>query len=159
MKKSIIIMLVVLLIIVMLGIGVVVYKIGKSNAMNDIDNQTGTSVDLSWVAGEYVDSNGNTMTLYSNGLCSLDPEGAVVYLPLEPYDGHGEYSWSISWDPNPDEGGGFTRVIYPIGVPVTYQNSDGSAVAEGTFPDDTSKIRLFDGQEMPKSAESIWYKK
>lgn len=120
-----------------------------NNGTNDPNEDIYTKIltgDFSGVAGEYVNSKGETKTLLSNGLI-VGEENVNASSIRKNTDGI--YEWAIG-----DGFGGFGRAIYPIGIPVIYVNSEGR-----NLPDDTSKIRLHEGQDGPFEEYHIYYKK
>lgn len=105
--------------------------------------------DFSGVAGEYVNSEGKTITLLSNGLCKTDKEGAKTGFITKLNDG--TYKWSVSdsegsFEPNTSA---YQILVYPAGFSVKYHDSETT-----NTQDDTSKIRLqFNPNAAPKANE------
>ena len=75
--------------------------------------------DFSGVAGEYVNAKGETMTLLSTGLLKEEDGDIHASMPVRQDDG--TYYWNVYfYDADGNFDGSFARVIYPIGVSITY---------------------------------------
>lgn len=107
--------------------------------------------DFSGIAGDYINSEGEIVTLLANGNVAF--ENGIGILRGSPKindieEEQGTYQWGFSFSDNELSGG--RTVLYPIGIKV-YDGYD-------YLDDDTSKIRLTFGNGFP-TANEIYYKK
>ena len=111
--------------------------------------------DFSGFAGEYISLNGVVSTLLASGVTD-DEDSLDIKAELPVKQSDGTYQWGVG----ESNGSGYVRVLYPIGVPVKFNGSKGVDDSGRKFTDDTSKIRLYTGQEDPGyDSWAIYFKK
>jgi len=123
----------------------------NNNLTDDIYEKLLNS-DFSGVAGDYVNCDGKTITLLSTGLLQGE-NGFTIEKPSKSNNMgvsiNGAYQWIVSGGKYNE----FVRTLVPIGV------SLGQVLTlNPSIIDDTTKIRLFSGQEFP-GYEDIYFKK
>lgn len=109
--------------------------------------------DFSEFAGTYSTPNGTTMELLNNGLRDIDVSDGETEFRVEDItkETDGTYTWSINCYVEGECFGGVMCIIYPKGIDVVSYNGD-------FLYTDSSKTRLWIGQDVVCDTEYIWTK-
>ena len=108
--------------------------------------------DFSDFAGPYATTSGASTTLYANGMDEWSMGNNSCEVADITKSADGSYTWSILYYDNGNVVDGCRVVLYPVGVNVIAY--DGSVLET-----DTSKMRLWKGNDDVSSVEYIYYKR